>query len=288
MEIPELWQDLAIERWRSPILLVGGSDSGKTTFARYCQQRLLASRGCVGFIDLDVGQNVFGLPTTAALGISRSDDDVAFPPAGERRHVFIGNITPVGVEARVLAALHRLIRAAARAEIAGLVIDTSGFIDVTHGAGDLKWAKVELTRPCTVVALQREEELVPIVEPLRRVPDVDVVVLPVSEHVQTRSREARRAYRRACYRRYFREARRTPLHLADLAVFAQGPWRAHQLVALEDEDGFVVALATIAKVSEAVVWLRTPWQGDGEIRALRTGSVWLDPDSLEDHYLNET
>lgn len=286
MEIPELWQDLAVESWHGPILLVGSSDSGKTTFAQYCHQRLLASRGCVGFIDLDVGQNAFGLPTTAALGISRSHDDVAFPPAGERRHVFIGNITPVGVEARVLAALHRLIRAASCAEVAGLIIDTSGFVDISHGAGDLKWAKVELARPCTVVALQREAELAPIIEPLQHAPDVDVIALPVSEHVQTRSREARRAYRRECYKAVFQDARKVPLHPADLALFAGGPWRTHQLVALEDGQGFVVALATIAGVSEAVLWLRTPWRGAGEMRALRTGHVWLEPDSFEDHYLD--
>lgn len=282
---PDHWLGLEVESWQSPVLLIGASDSGKSTFARYCCRRLLNRHDNVAFIDLDVGQNTFGLPTTAALGVTRGGDLGVFPPAGLRRRVFVGSISPVGYEARLLVALDQLSGAALEDGAKATVIDTSGFVDVAYGAADLKWAEVDLLRPCTVIALQREDELVPIVEPLAHLPGVSLIVLPVSEHVTSRSREARRAYRTACYRRYFADAGRIPYAFGNLAIFARSPWHEHQLAALEDERGFVLALATIEDISEAVVWLRTPLQEGGAVAALRLGDIWLAPDTFEDHYL---
>ena len=280
MEIAESWRELPVEDWRTPIVIVGATDTGKTTFARYLYGRLLDSGGRVAFVDLDPGQNVFGLPTTAAMGIGTT---AGFPPAEYRRHMFIGSNSPVGHGARVLTALHRLTLLAREQDARRVIVDTSGFVDAAHGAAALKWAKVDLLRPCTVVAFQRDQELLPIIQPWRYCSDVDLFVLPVSQSVRTRSREARRAYRTSCYRRYFSNARRIPLHFTDVALYAAGPWSQHQLLALEDAEGYVLALALIHQVSEAVVWLTTPWSGVGEVAALRMGDLGLGPASYEDH-----
>jgi polynucleotide 5'-hydroxyl-kinase GRC3/NOL9 len=280
VEISESWRELPVEGWRNPVVIVGATDTGKTTFARYLHRRLLESGERAAFIDLDPGQNVFGLPTTAAMGVGATSD---FPPTEQCRHVFIGSNSPVGHGERVLIALHRLARQAREEGASRVIVDTSGFVDVTHGAAALKWAKVDLLRPCTVVAFQRDQELLPIVEPWRYCSDVELFVLPVSQDVRARSREARRAYRTTCYRRYFANARRIPLHFADVALYTAGPWSQHQLLALENAEGYVVALALIHQISEAVVWLTTPWAGVGEVAALRMGDIRLDPESYADH-----
>jgi polynucleotide 5'-hydroxyl-kinase GRC3/NOL9 len=278
------WRDLPVADWRSPIVIVGASDSGKTTFARYLYRRLLEGGEPIALIDMDPGQNVFGLPTTAAIGLGTGTAD-GFPPEGHRRHLFTCSNSPVGHEARVLQVLARLKQQADAEAARRVIVDTSGFVDVAHGAADLKWAKVDLLRPCTVVAFQREQELVPIIEPWRHCHGVDLVVLPISDHVRTRSREARRAYRTSCYRKYFANARRIPLHFADVALYASGPWSRHQLIALEDAEGYVLALALIEEISEAVVWLTTPLKGSDGVAAIRMGDIGLHPFTFEDTHV---
>lgn len=297
--IPNIWRDLPVERWRSPVIVVGGSDSGKTTFASYLYRRLLDLGEPVAFIDIDPGQNAFGLPTTIAMGIDHepkshdaatSDQHSTFPPQAFRRHMFIGSNTPVQHEARVLASLHRLRSMASAAGASRMIVDTSGFIDTAHGAAELKWAEIDLLSPCTVVAFQREAELNAIVDPWRYDADVEIIVLPVSEYVRARSREARRAYRAACYRCYFKAAQRLPLHFQNCAIYAAGPWSLHRLIALEGVDGCVLALAMITDISEAVVWITTPWvgptmtpAGTGNVTAVRIGTIGLNPITFEDY-----
>jgi polynucleotide 5'-hydroxyl-kinase GRC3/NOL9 len=290
LKVPCMWHELPVENWHTPIVMIGATDSGKTSFARYLYERLRVSGESVALVDLDPGQNVFGLPTTAAIGL----DPVAgtdatpglvppgFPPHRLRKHVFVCGNSPVRHEARVLAALHQLSREARAQGASRVIVDTSGFVDVAHGAADLKWAKIDLLRPCTVVAFQREAELTPIIEPWRYCEDVELVTLPASEYVRQRSREARRAYRTSCYRRHFAKARRIPLHFASVALYASGPWARHQLIALEDAEGYVLALAQIDQISEAVVWITTPWSGSGEVAAIRMGDISLDPETFSE------
>ncbi len=285
--VPDTWRALDVTGWRGPILIFGASDSGKSTFARYLYVQLAAQCERVGFLDADVGQNSFGLPATLTLGVSREQGDRSFPPAGLRRISFVGSNTPVGSMLAVVTGLERLRRCARQVKLDALVMDTSGLVDPLHGGPDLKWAKVELFRPCTVVALAREQELEPLLSPLRHLPDVNLVQLPVCDAVCPRPTEARRAYRAACYRAYFASAQRLPLLYRQLAVFPDWEFTPGRLAALEGRDGFVLALALVESANDAIVrdgavWLRTPWSGRGQITTLRLGNLRIDMETYQD------
>ncbi|HOU15387.1 MAG TPA: polynucleotide 5'-hydroxyl-kinase [Anaerolineae bacterium] len=280
--IPETWRALDVAGWRSPILIFGASDSGKSTFARYLYGRLATHHATVAFIDADIGQNSFGLPATLTLGVSREQGDRSFPPAGLRRINFVGNNTPVGSMLAVVTGLERLRRFARRAKVDALVIDTSGLVDPLHGGPNLKWAKVELFRPCTVVALARGQELEPVLTPLRHLPDVTLVELPVCDAVRPRTTEARRAYRAACYRACFASAQRLPLVYRQLAVFPDQDFTPGRLAALEGRDGFTLALALVESANDTAVWLRTPWNGSEHVAALRLGNLRIDTETFQD------
>ncbi len=280
--IPETWCAPDVAGWRSPILIFGASDSGKSTFARYLYGRLAAQYEKVAFIDADIGQSSFGLPATIAVGVSRGAGEREFPPGGARRACFVGSNTPVGSVPAVLTSLYRMRRFALREKAGAVLVDTSGLIDPLHGGADLKWAKVELFRPCTVVALARERELEPLLSPLCHLPDVNLVELPVCNAVRPRTTEARRAYRAACYRAYFASAQRLPLLYRQLAVFPDREFISGRLAALEGRDGFVLALALVESASDTAVWLRTPWSGKGQVTALRLGHLRIDTETYQD------
>ncbi len=285
MVIPPAWHTLPIGDWQGPILVLGASDSGKSTFARYVYTRLVEHCERVGFLDADVGQNSFGLPATLTLAVNRGIWDVCFPPGGSRRVSFVGSNTPHGVMLAVVLGLERLRRFARRMNVNALVIDTSGLVDPLHGGAELKWAKVALFRPCMVVALAREQELEPLIAPLRYLPDVCLVELPAWDGVRPRTMEMRRAYRAACYRAYFAAAPRVPLPYGHLAVFPDRDFIAGRLAALEGRDGFALALALIESANEAVVWLRTPWTAQERVAALRMGNLRLDLETFQDIHL---
>jgi len=280
MVIPASWQALDIPTWRDPVLVIGASDSGKSTLARYLYRRFCAKHTRVGFLDGDVGQSTFGLPATLTLALRRGADDIGFPPSGKARSWFVGSNTPRDGGAWLLVGLHHLWLYALRASTDALVIDTSGYVDA--GGVALKWAKAALFRPCTVVALQRADELTALLTPLRRWPGVRLIELPVCEAVQSRSREQRRAYRAACYRDYFANASRIPLSRQSLAVFPDGDFTPGRLAALESAEGFVLALALVDQVSDTSIWLRTPWSGKGRVGALRMGALRVDETTFED------
>lgn len=280
--IPDTWRALDVAGWRSPILLFGASDSGKSTFARYLYGRLAAHHDKVAFIDADIGQSSFGLPATIVAAINQERSDCGFPPGGARRTCFAGSNTPAGCIAAVLLGLYRMKRFVLREKADAVLVDTSGLVDPAYGGTDLKWAKVELFRPCTVVALARERELEPLLSPLRHLPDVNLVELPVCDAVRPRTTEARRTYRAACYRAYFASTQRLPLAYRQLAVFPDREFTPGRLAALEGRDGFVLALALVESASDTAVWLRTPRSGKGQVTALRLGHLRIDTETYQD------
>lgn len=283
--VPSSWRDLDVSGWRGPVLLFGGIDSGKSTFARYLYRRLLESSPHVGFLDADVGQNSYGLPATMTLASNATREGTLFPPDKGRRTWFVGSNTPSGHVARVLVGLDQLRRYSRRFSVDALVVDTTGFIDLATGGAALKWAKVELLRPCTVVAIQRRNELEPVIAPLRHLYGVHLVELPVSDAVAARPTEARRAYRAVCYRSYFQMATRVSLSLQDLAVFPVPDFVPGRLAALEDREGFVLALALVEAAETDRVWLRTPWPGKPAVAALRLGDLLISAETFEDEHL---
>lgn len=284
INVPEPWRSLDVASWQGPVLVIGASNTGKSTFARYLYSRLLKTHDRVAFLDTDVGQNSYRLPTTLVMAQNGGAGDTHFPPQAARRIWFVGSNAPPGHMLRVILGILRLTQAL---KPQALVVDTSGFVNPSYGGTNLKWAEVDLLRPCTVVAFQCEDELKSLLLPLHPLPGVRVVELPVPEAVRDRPREERRTYRSRCYRDYFEKAPRISLNYHGVAVFPRRRFREERLVALEDREGFVLALALIEGANDKLVHLRTPLSPSQkeEVAALRLGDLRIDRGSYQDRYI---
>jgi len=75
IHIPDEWKRVRPESLKGTIMVIGRSDSGKTTFARYLFQELCRHHKRVGFLDCDMGQSTLGPPTTMTLALSAPGDD---------------------------------------------------------------------------------------------------------------------------------------------------------------------------------------------------------------------
>lgn len=285
IEIPDEWAELDAGRWHGPILILGAPSTGKSTFARALFQQLIGQQATVAYLDADVGQQELGLPATVSVALPASPHD-SFPPAGRRRMSFVGSNSPRGHFVPLLLGLHRLQRFAIQCGATATAIDTSGFVDVERGAAVLKWAKIDLLQPTRVVAFQRQRELEPILAPLRNLLEGRLHVLPVPAAVSQRPAEKRQAYRAARFRTYFQVAQTIGLPFHHLAVFPEAAFEPGQLLALEDRDGFAVALGVVrrANYEKQTVQLHTPWSGGDNIQSLRLGDLQLDLQTYEDKH----
>lgn len=282
LHIPPRWKDLDLTALGERILLLGATDSGKSTFALYLFQRLLEAGLHPAYLDCDIGQSTLGLPTTMNLAIASgvlrtAEEGAPFPPQ-PGASFFVGSITPRGHMLPLLVGCQRLLQQAWELGARSVVVDTTGLVDPAQGGLALKQWKVELIRPQTVIALVKGRELEPILWPLRLAGSPRVVELPVSPEARPRDRAERIARRQRLLNRYFRGAGLLSFPLGRLPIFDLYRAAAGRLAGLLDAHGFTLALGVVEKLDRetGTLWLRTPLQDARQVASLRIGTCWLE------------
>ncbi len=286
VEIPPAWKRITLSALSGTLLIVGAPDTGKSTFARYLYRRLCAHHERIAFIDGDVGQATLGPPTTMTLALGEPGDD-GFPPAGPRFRTFVGDVSPRRHMLPTLVGAHRLVRKARGEGATAILFDTTGLVDPAYGGGELKRAKVELLQPTVVVGIQRGSELEHLLLPLRHSRRTRVIDLPASWAARRREVPIRQEHRVALFRRYFEGAHTLEAAWHRLAVFPTPAFTPHRLVALEDSEGFALALGIVVASDPGrnAVTLYTPLPSLTGVDAIHLGDLALDPRTLHESRL---
>lgn len=224
------------------VLLLGATDTGKSTLALQAANLALSRALRVAVIDTDVGQSEIGPPGTVGLALPSAPAGAAadWRPAAL---AFVGATTPVGRLLDVVVGARRMADEARRRGAEVVIVDTSGLI---RGAVALrlKLAKLEVLQPTVILALRRGHELDPV---LRLVPAAcRATVVPITPPavVQPKPPALRRARRAARFAQYLAEARLHEIDarrvvMADGWLFTGRPLEPHLLraasAALETE-----------------------------------------------------
>ncbi|MCS6775729.1 MAG: Clp1/GlmU family protein [Chloroherpetonaceae bacterium] len=230
-----LWREALEELARAPgtVVLLGDTDTGKTTFTRLLIRYWTEAGYRVGVLDADIGQSEIGPPTCIGLAYTQTPV-LALSDLSPHALAFVGSASPRGHTLEYVCALHRLYRQAVREQPGSpLIVDTPGYI---HGRGALRLhqACLELLGPCTIVALQRNSELEPVLAPFRHYTGYHIFAPPIPD-VLSRKPPAYRAQRRVMrFAAYLQNAR---MHTYSFdAVACCGLWlgsgtplAAHQL-----------------------------------------------------------
>ncbi len=286
LDIPATWQKLPWERMRGTVMVLGAVDTGKSTLARYLVEMLQKSGLRAALLDGDPGQSTFGPPTTMTL-TERVDSAQAFKPLAPVQRYFVGSNTPQGHMLPLVVGAARLAEYAFQSGIETLVYDTSGLVDPGGGGVALKHAKIALLQPGLLIAIQREQELEPVLFALRRSACLRVVDLYPSAAVVPRSMVQRREYRAGQFARYFRNARSVVFNWIKIAVFPLPHFRLHGLIALEDHQGLTLGTGIVTELDRAnrQVTLLAPPVKLEQVHALRLGDVLVDPHTFHDERL---
>jgi len=157
------------------VMLVGASDTGKSTYAKAVASAALAGGRTVAYVDADVAVDTVAPPACTGLRLLGSEADLdTLDQADEIR--FVGSTHPKQLVLQMVACTAGLVQIA-RAKADLVLIDTTGVISGVVGE-TLKYHKMELCRPDHVIGLQRGSELEPMVGMLERFFSVGVSLMP--------------------------------------------------------------------------------------------------------------
>ncbi len=242
------------------VMLLGATDCGKTTLARYLVESLVRKRLPVALIDSDVGQSSIGLPGTISMKVFRAEKDL-----GDfvfERMTFLGFTNPAKV-IYLMASITRRMAAIGRRRARIGVVDTTGLISGELGKA-LKIAKIKAIRPAHVVAIQRGDELEHI---LPLIKDARIFRLRVSSKAKRRSASVRRTYRKRKLLEYFRAQRQHKriidagavqfLYRGLAATFETKEIPDGAIIGLNRDDD-TIALGVIEGIEGTSVFLRSP------------------------------
>src|SRR5688500_13492087 len=127
-EFPE-WSDTLDSVCTSggSVLLIGGTDTGKTTFAGLLANAVVSRGRIAAVVDADLGQSEIGPPGCVGLGIvSESINSLGdLKPAGL---AFVGSTAPRGCMLEHVVAVRRMADQAIERNPEVLIVDTTGFI----------------------------------------------------------------------------------------------------------------------------------------------------------------
>lgn len=266
-------------------MLIGGLDTGKTTIALEALRLALASGKTPVLVDADVGNSTIGPPACVGMKVIRSLDDLESIDEPDGLH-FVGTVTPSRLVLQHVVATAVMVERA-RQEGDVVIIDTTAVASGVAGE-TLKYHKTELCRPEKIVALQRGEEMEPVVGMLRRFLDVEVLITPTDPNLTPLSPDARARKRSEG----FAVALEAPLETWKVrpTVFAPTlPMGLNLerldgvLVGVQDSAGGCLGLGVLSHDEDTLRVMTKHGEG---MTGLRLGSMRLDLETCEATMLN--
>ena len=208
MEIigPNEWYAIldTLEEEKGIAILLGATDTGKSTLAKYLIFNLCKRGLKVALVDADIGQSFLGPPTTIGFSVFKSDPGwelLLSPP----EIFFVGSTTPEGSFPIHLKGIKRMVDKALSSIADVIIVDTTGFI-LGEAGKELKRKKIDLLFPRFIIALQKTNEIEHVLDLYKENPLYKILRLPLSEQVRPKSMEERKINRTNKFQDYFKHA----------------------------------------------------------------------------------
>lgn len=266
-------------------MLIGGLDTGKTTLAMQAIRNAVSAGHTAALVDADVGRTTVGPPACIGLRIFDKPGDLDRIDEPNALH-FVGTTMPARLVLQQVVGTAVMVERARRATDI-VIVDTTAVVTGVSGE-TLKYHKTELCRPDRIVALQRGEEMEPLVGMLRRFLDVDVSTAPTDPAVDSMAPDVRAKRRADSFRRALEPPLVTwkvrPTVFAPTLPAGLNPGRLEGvLVGVQDQSGDCLGLGVLNHEDETLK-VRTN-VGEG-MSGLRLGSMRIDLDSYESNIIN--
>ena len=208
MEIigPNEWYAIldTLEEEKGISILLGATDTGKSTLAKFLIFNLCKRGLKVALVDADIGQSFLGPPTTIGFPYSnRTQIGRSFYP--HRKYFSSGLPHPKGIFRSISKGVKRMVDKAPSYGADVIIVDTTGFI-LGEAGKELKRRKIDLLSPRFIIALQKSDEIEHVLDLYKENPLYKILRLPLSDQVRPKSMEERRINRTNKFQDYFKHA----------------------------------------------------------------------------------
>ncbi len=224
------------------ILVIGASDTGKTTFIKRLSSHLWNNNA--GIVDLDTGQSTIGPPATVSWGYAGEGGTM-------KDFYFTGTTTPYGSLVPFLTG-SKIVTEIALRMCERIIIDTTGLISGSAGRV-LKQFKIDLLKPDCIVCIERGDELRHIMDVFRFQFLPYVLRLRPSAQVIRRTPVERRRYR---FQKFIDYLEPSDLYMFDTGCISirftrdilEPSFFRNRVVSLRDRTGKDVALGIVEDI----------------------------------------
>jgi len=216
--IPESWNkpiELILNSPKIPavILILGKSDSGKSSYCTYLVNKLVARKNNVAVLDGDLGQSDIGPSGTVGYAVTSKQLTDLYDLKLENAF-FVGVTSPILAISKTIEGLTTIKDQILECKVDFVVINSDGWV-----AGDIasryKTALIKELKPDIIVCLPIENELKPLIANIEEIPIINV---EQSSSLSPRSSEERKSLREMTYLRYLKNAKLQCFPLSQLIV----------------------------------------------------------------------
>lgn len=257
-------------------LLLGDSDTGKTTLAKQLIEAAAANKA-VALVDADTGQSHLGPPTTVARAIITNPQFQLSKLTAEQIY-FVGSVSPVGHLLQLTSAVLRCVQDAAR-EAELIIIDTPGLVR-GPAACVLWWTLQQLLHPELILAVQKSGELTEVLSGLKHLQS-RIEYIEASPAVELKSMQQRQEYRQKQLEKYFRKSRNYKIKTNEIAIqntrYSDPESLISRVVGLRDEYGVDRAIGLITDLrDENNMIIKAPEIDISRIKCMIVGDITLE------------
>jgi polynucleotide 5'-hydroxyl-kinase GRC3/NOL9 len=256
------WEGLfeKLRQQRGAALLIGATDSGKSTLAKYLVEELVRESIRVSIVDADVGQSTLGLPGTISMKVFSNERDIE--NFRFEKMTFVGSTNPVKKISMLIDGSKDMVDfCRKKSEI--IIVDTTGLISGETGRA-LKIGKIKAIKPEHIIAVQRNDELEHI---LNLIEGVSIHRIKASIHAKCRDRENRIHYRKKKFLDYFdvKEISEFFLNQNDARFLynskpfnpREGDFKNGTIIGL-NHNGDTIGLGLVVEIIDASVIFKSP------------------------------
>lgn len=274
-------KDAVLESQNRTIMVVGGSDTGKTTLIEDLLELLLPTFR-VGVVDADLGQSHLGPPTTIAWGLLEKKFE-GWENLVVKDFYFVGATSPSGNLLPMITGI-KIVYERARPQVDKILLDTTGMIR-GGPARVLKRCMTDIIQPRIILALQRTDELEHILIGFRGMTIPKIYRMKVPPGVRQKNYSERVSYREQRFKAYFERAQSLVLagDRIGLGGIVSEEYLHNRLICLRDTEGGNLALGIVEEVDGRMrsISVYTPLDKEKKIGGILWGKLRINLEGKE-------
>ncbi len=214
---PSSWGKVAqaiaeVEKRPAAVLIMGQTDSGKSSLCTYLLNKLCKGNRRVAVLDGDLGQSDIGPSATIAYAVTAKPQTELYNLKLENGY-FVGVTSPLAATTRTLEAFSAVMAEISGQKVDFVLINTGGWV-TGEAAVNYKAALFNTTKPDVIVGIQIEKEL----EELIAKRTAPTYIIEPSTALTPRSTEKRKVLREMTYARYLKHAKIQCYPISQLTV----------------------------------------------------------------------